>query len=245
MSSEILSALDGRILSLTLNRPAHGNSVSDEMVAELAQRVSGASASADIVILRGAGADFCIGRAPPPSPPLAREPEALERRRFSDVVFECYGAIRNAPVPVVAVVQGRALGFGCAVAAVCDITLAGDAARFQVPEMAHNIMPTMVMSAFVDRLPRKTISYLVYSCAEIDALRARELGIASEVVPAARLEEAVSGLCAAMLRAPRVALLGAKEYLRSAPDMATPGAVEYARNLHATINSSSEIRRKA
>jgi enoyl-CoA hydratase len=102
----------------------------------------------------------------------------------------------------------------------------------------------MVMSALVDRLPRKTISYLVYSCAEIDAARAREMGVASEVVPAARLDDAVAGLCTAMLRAPRVALLGVKEYVRSAPDMATAGAVEYARNLHATINSSSEIRRK-
>ena len=75
-------------------------------------------------------------------------------------------------MPVIGVVQGRALGFGCAIAAVCDITLASDKAQFQVPEMAHNILPTMVMSSFIDRVPRKAFTYLVYSTAVISAERA-------------------------------------------------------------------------
>jgi enoyl-CoA hydratase len=53
-----------------------------------------------------------------------QDPDALERRTFSDVVFNCYGAMRNAKIPIVAAVHGRALGFGCAIAAACDITLA-------------------------------------------------------------------------------------------------------------------------
>ena len=48
-------------------------------------------------------------------------------------------------------------------------------------------------------------------------------------------------LTAAMLKAPRVSLTSAKEYIRTAPDMSTPGAVEYARNLHAVINAAAEI----
>jgi enoyl-CoA hydratase len=46
-----------------------------------------------------------------------------------------------------------------------------------------------------------------------------------------------------MLKAPRISLTSAKEYIRSAPDMPVAGAVEYARNLHATINSAAEIRK--
>jgi enoyl-CoA hydratase len=159
-------------------------------------------------------------------------------------VFNCYGAMRNAKIPIVAAVQGRALGFGCAIAAACDITLASDKAVFQVPEMAHNILPTMVMSSFVDRVPRKAMSYLVYSQAEIGPERALSFGIVSDVVPAAKLDEAVATLCAAILKAPRPAILGVKEYVKTAPDMAVYGAVEFARNLHATVNSSSEMRRK-
>jgi enoyl-CoA hydratase/carnithine racemase len=240
---DILTELDGSILRITLNRPERGNAVSDDMVVELTRIIAGADKTADVAVLRGAGADFCVGRATMGQRP-ATEPDAYERRSFSDVVFDCYGAMRNTRIPVIAVVQGRALGFGCAIAASCDITLAGDQAVFQVPEMAHNILPTMVMSSFVDRVPRKAMSYLVYSQAEIGPERALSFGIVSDVVPAAKLDEAVEKLCAAILKAPRPAIYGVKEYVKTAPDMAVFGAVEFARNLHATINSAGEMRRK-
>jgi enoyl-CoA hydratase len=90
--------------------------------------------------------------------------------------FNLYGAFRNAKVPIIAVVQGRAVGLGCALAALCDITIASDRARFQLPEMSHRIMPTIAMSALVDRVPRKAATYLVYSTQEIDAQKALTLG---------------------------------------------------------------------
>ena len=240
---DILTKQDGQILRITLNQPERGNAVSDQMVAELTSIIEAADKSSSVVVLRGAGSDFCVGRATMGQRP-ATEPDAFERRTFSDVVFNCYGAMRNAKIPIVAVVQGRALGFGCAIAAACDITLASDQAIFQVPEMAHNILPTMVMSSFVDRVPRKATSYLVYSQAEIGPERALSFGIVSDVFPAAKLDQAVETLCAAILKAPRPAIYGVKEYVKTAPDMAVSGAVEFARNLHATINSSGEMRRK-
>ena len=174
-SEELLSSRDGRVATITLNRPDRGNAVSDEMVAELARLVNDAASQADLVLLRGAGADFCVGRAPPPAPPPEREPEALERRRFSDVVFECYAAMRNTPVPVIAVVQGRAFGFGCAVAAACDITLAGESARFHLPEMAHSIMPTMVPKPKIVRYtrPQSGLGIALSTSKAIAALPAR------------------------------------------------------------------------
>ena len=240
---DILTKQDGPILRVTLNQPDRGNAVSDQMVAELTGIIAGAEKASSVVVLRGAGNDFCVGRATMGQRPPT-EPDAYERRSFSDVVFDCYGAMRNAKVPIIAVVHGRALGFGCAIAAACDITLAGDQAVFQVPEMAHNILPTMVMSSFIDRMPRKAMSYLVYSTAAIGPERALSFGIVSEVVPAAKLDDAVETLCAAILKAPRPAILGVKEYVKTAPDMAVFGAVEFARNLHATVNSSHEMRRK-
>lgn len=240
---DILTKQDGQILRITLNQPERGNAVSDQMVVELTRIIEAADKSSSVVVLRGAGSDFCVGRATMGQRP-ATEPDAFERRTFSDVVFNCYGAMRNAKIPIVAVVQGRALGFGCAIAAACDITLASDKAVFQVPEMAHNILPTMVMSSFVDRVPRKATSYLVYSQAEIGPERALSFGIVSDVFPAAKLDQAVETLCAAILKAPRPAIYGVKEYVKSAPDMAVFGAVEFARNLHATVNSSGEMRRK-
>ena len=109
--------------------------------------------------------------------------------------------------------------------------------------MAHQIMPTMVLSSFVDRVPRKAAAYLLYSMFEVSAERALSYGIVSDVVPAAQLDATVDKLTAAMLKAPRISIRSAKEYIRTAPDMPVSGAVEYARNLHAVINSAAEIRK--
>ena len=188
MADEILVKQDGAVLNITINAPDRGNAVTDDMVKTLTRTINEASKTADIVVLRGAGKDFCVGRAgmgARPSP----EPTAYTRRNFSDVVFDAYGAMRNCPIPIIAVVQGGAHGFGCAIAASCDVTIAGDAAKFSVPEMAHQIMPTMVMSSFVDRVPRKAMAYLVYSMFEVSPERALSYGIVSDVVPAAQLAE--------------------------------------------------------
>jgi enoyl-CoA hydratase len=241
MSNEILTARKGPVLEITLNRPQVGNAASDAMAVELATLLLGAGESSEIVVLRAAGEDFCVGRETMGKRPPGAPPEAFELRRRNDVVFNCYGAFRRCDIPVIGVVRGRAFGFGCAIAAVCDITLAADTAKFQVPEMAHNIMPTMVMSALVDRVPRKALTYLVWSTAVVSAARAREAGIVSEVFPAAELDAAVEALCAQIMRAPRPARVGCKDYARAALDMDVTGAVEYARSIHAVINSSSEM----
>jgi len=243
MSNEILVQQDGPILRVTLNRPDAGNGVSDDMAAELAGILDRAADTSQFVVLRGAGSDFCAGRAHNRGGAPEGPPEALALRRRNEVVFNCYGAFRRSPIPIVGVVQGRAVGFGCALAALCDITIASDAAKFQLPEMGHNIMPTMAMSALVDRVPRKALMYLVYSTAVIGAERALSFGLVSEVVPAAELDETVQALCAALVKAPRPATLAVKEYARVALSMDLQGAIDFARNLHATINSSSEMRR--
>jgi enoyl-CoA hydratase len=242
MANEVLVKQDGPILRITLNQPDQGNAVTDDMVRELTRIIGDAGKTSDIVVLRGAGKDFCVGRAGMGARP-AVEPTAYARRNFSDVVFDAYGAMRNCPIPIIAVVQGGAHGFGCAIAAACDITIASDKARFSVPEMAHQIMPTMVMSSFVDRVPRKAMAYMVYSMFEMSPERALSYGIVSDVVPAGKLDAHVEQLVEAMLKAPSISLRSAKEYIRSAPDMPTTGAIEYARNLHATINSAVEIRK--
>ena len=242
MSDEILAQQDGPILRITFNRPDAGNGATDGMATELTRLLNGAAEKSRLVVLRGAGKEFCIGRATMGQQPAVM-PEALVRKRGYDVIFNAYAAIRNCPVPVICAVQGGALGFGCAIAALCDITIASDASTFQIPEMEHYILPTMVLSAMVDRMTRKGLAYMVYSCATVGPARALSHGIVSEVVPAAKLDQAVEDLCRFMLKAPAVATNGVKEYLRHAMTMDVPSAVDLARNLHAVVNSSSEMKR--
>jgi enoyl-CoA hydratase len=89
----------------------------------------------------------------------------------------------------------------------------------------------------------KALQYLVYSTAEITAARALSFGLVSEIVPKGTLDEALATLTAALAKAPQPALLAVKEYAASSRTMAIQGAVDFARNLHATINSSNEMRR--
>jgi enoyl-CoA hydratase len=243
MSKDILTQQDGAIMRVTINRPETGNGMSNDMAVELAGVFEAAAETSQFVVLRGAGKDFCIGRAGMGQQPPT-QPEALELRRSNEPVFHCYGSFRRSPIPIIGVVQGRAIGFGCALAALCDITIAADTARFQFPEMGHNIMPTMAMSALVDRVPRKALMYLIYSAAVVDAQRALSFGIVSDVVPEAQLEAAVQTLCETMIKAPAAATPAVKEYVRNALTMDVPAAIDLARNLHSVINSSSEMRSK-
>jgi enoyl-CoA hydratase len=243
MTNSILDRLDGDILQIALNEPEAGNAMSNDMAAHLAALLEGAAERARFVVLRAAGDDFCIGRSSMGKPRDSR-PEALALRRTNDVVFQCYGAFRRSPVPIIAVVQGQALGFGCALAAAADVTIAADSATFQLPEVGHNIMPTMAMSALLGRVSEKALMYITYSTAMLDAGRALQLGIVSEVVPAASLDEAVDRFCEVLLKAPQPAILAVKEFARSASAMNIDHAIQYARALHATVNSSSEMRRE-
>ena len=149
---------------------------------------------------------------------------------------------RRSPAPIVGVVQGRALGFGCALAALFDITIASATATFQLPEMSHNIMPTMAMSSLIDRLGRKAAMYLTYSTEEIDARTALAYGLVSRVVPDDRLDAQLDLVCAALDKAPMPAVLAVKEYATNAITMSIEQASYFARSLHAAVNTSAGMR---
>lgn len=207
------------------------------MTSELIELIGNAAKTSRLVILGGAGADFCLGRTP-----VDRPSDPLERRRQGEIIFDCYRAIRACEIPVMAVVRGRAYGFGCAVSTACDITLAERTAEFGIPEMGHNVMPANAMSALIARVPIKTISYLAYTTAKISAERAMVAGIVSEIAAAEKLDGLAADIVGTIANLPKAAVNAIKEFVGSAPDMAIDGAIQYARNLHATINSAAEIR---
>src|SRR5262245_12494053 len=239
MAEPVLVEKLGDVTTITLNRPEAGNRQTDATWAEVTKMLDAAAQDSRVILFKGAGNDFCLGREAmgQPGPVL----EAYGVRDRSETIFNLYGAFRNTKVPIIGVVQGRAVGLGCALAALCDITIASDRARFQLPEMSHRIMPTIAMSALVDRVSRKA-AYLVYSTQEIDAHKALTFGLVSNVVPAGELDAAVASLVEHFKKTPLAALLAVKEYARSAFSINTQAANDFARNLHATVNSFSGMR---
>ena len=240
MSDTIIKERAEDITTIILNRPEVGNRQTDTTWAQLTEMLEAAAKESRLILFKGAGDDFCLGREAMTQPTPVLEAYALRER--SETIFNLYGAFRNSKAPIIGVVQGRAVGLGCALAALCDITVASEKARFQLPELGHNIMPTIAMSALIDRVPRKAVTYLVYSTEEIDADKALAFGLVSNVVPASDLEAAVSALVDRLKKVPLAALLAVKEYARSAFGMSNQGANDFARNLHATVNTFSGMR---
>ena len=169
------------MLEATFNRP-EDNGVSDGMARELSAALAVAHETSDMVLLRSIGPDFCTGRLrdPDAGPP---HPEAYSRRPEYDSIFYCYHAIRDAPVPWSLLSKAAAglwhSGRGC-----CDVSFASSNAQFNIPEMTHKVMPTMIMSALYDRMNRNAIMWMTYSAECIDAQQAMMYGIVNRAVDA-------------------------------------------------------------
>ena len=190
MTETIRMARDGAVAAITIDRAAEGNVLTTEMLRALTATIRAAAATdAKVLTLRTTGADFCRGRDPKGGP---ANPSALVMRdQVLQPILDVYAALNEAPQPVVCAVQGAALGFGCAMATACDVTIAADNATFKLPEMTHNLPPTLAISALMPKVPRKAIAYMVYAMPQIDAATALQIGIVSAVVPLARLDAAM------------------------------------------------------
>src|ERR1700716_1048345 len=220
----VTSARDGAVATITLDRPQEGNLLSVEGVRELAAAFRAAGQSdAKVIVLRGNGADFCRGRDPKGGAP---SPTAMKMRA-------------NVCEPILGVVQGMAHGFGAAIAGACDLAIAHEGARFRLPEMERDLPPTLAVSALMPRVPRKALTWMVYSMDELDAQTALQIGIVSRVVPSAQVESEVAKLLATMTARSPEALVAMKDFFRVAPQMEPRGMADYAANLLAGVLSSA------
>jgi enoyl-CoA hydratase/carnithine racemase len=227
------------VLTIALASAHNGNLVDGGMAAAIVAAMKGIDEQTRVVVLRGDGADFCAGRVSPTPPPGAAVPSAEQLRlKVALPALELYDAIKAAPVPTLCAVQGRAHGVGAALAAVCDLVVAAENAEFQVPELDRDIPPTLVMSALADRVPPKTLAWLVLTRRPMTAREALASGLASSVVPAGALDALVGEIASTLAGTSAVALRACKQYLRFAPSMDPQAASAYAGHLAATALSA-------
>ncbi len=235
----VLTDLRDGVLTLTLNDPGTGNLVDAAMSSAIVHAVQTIGGDVKAICLRGAGDDFCAGRRSPTPPKGGAVPSAEELRHLvAEPALALYDAIKFAPVPTLAVVQGRALGVGAALACVCDITLAQAGARFAIPELERDIPPALVMAALHDRVPLKTLAMLVYTREELSAADALAAGLVSCVVPAEDLESTTARWLASFAGNSSVALRACKQYLTHAPSMTASGASAFASHVIGTALSA-------
>jgi methylglutaconyl-CoA hydratase len=195
----VLVSREGGVATLVLNRPEKRNALDRRAIAELRAAITACDLAADVrvVVLRGAGDDFCAGMdlaemlASVEAPPDENERRAME---LGDV----FVALRALPKVTVAVVRGRALAGGCGLASACDLVLAHPAARFGYPEIQRGFVPAMVMTMLRRATGEKVAFDLAATGRVLTADEARGAGLVSRVLPARRFEAEVAGLLTAL-----------------------------------------------
>lgn len=231
-------------VEIILNRPECGNLMTMEMIGQIAATLRNLPEQTRLVILRGAGSDFCKGRdyahAPEESQRRAAQPTAEQiRDRMTTPILEMYGLIKELSVPTLSVAQGVAAGFGCALCCACDIVIAGRSARFGLPELRERgLPPTLAMTALLDRVDYRTLSYLVYSTDFLSAESALSGGLISAVFEDETVEARSKEIINTIASIPIGSLKAVKAYLKVAPSMPPKGRAELGANLFAVAAAS-------
>ncbi|HJQ64831.1 MAG TPA: enoyl-CoA hydratase/isomerase family protein [Gemmatimonadales bacterium] len=182
MSERVLIALDGGVLTGTLNRPEKKNAIDRAMIDGLSALLERAELDADvrIVALRGAGKDFCAGMDLEEL--LASAERTVEENREAALRFGgLFTRMRALPKPVVAVVQGRALAGGCGLATGCDLVVAAASAQFGYPEVQRGFVPALVMNMLRRSVGEKHAFDLAATGRLVAATEAERMGLVSRV----------------------------------------------------------------
>jgi len=188
MYTTLLTDLQDGIMTITINRPDKMNALNKDVISELSQAMDEVMSNADVktVILTGAGEKaFVAGADISEFTSLDAEGGAALAKRGQDGVFN---KIENCPKPVIAAVNGFALGGGCELAMSCHFRIASENAKFGQPEVNLGLIPgyggTQRMTQLIGK--GKTME-LMMTGDMIGAAEAQALGLVNHVVPQAEL----------------------------------------------------------
>jgi enoyl-CoA hydratase/carnithine racemase len=205
-------AADGPVGIVTLNRPDKLNAINKDVRSGIGERLREADddAAISVVVLRAEGRSFCVGYdiagGDPAKAATRHDALAWHTSLTEDVAMEM--TPWDMKKPVIASVQGHALGGGCELAMLCDMTIAADNALFGEPEIRFsNVGPALVMP-FVIGLRRAR--ELLYLGDTIDAKTAHQYGMVNRVVPLADLPAATLKLARRVALISPEALIGTK-----------------------------------
>jgi enoyl-CoA hydratase/carnithine racemase len=180
------------IAVISLNRPEKRNAINAQLSSDLQRHLAAADADdgVSVIVLRGEGKSFCAGHDISRSDPEREKwrRHAIRQHKQLSAGLKLATAIWDLPKPVVASVQGHALGVGCILTMLCDLTIAAENALFGEPEIRFAAPATAMMMPWL--IGAKRARELIYMGDMIDAAEARELGIVNRVVPTEELEQA-------------------------------------------------------
>ncbi|MGH1360225.1 MAG: enoyl-CoA hydratase [Burkholderiaceae bacterium] len=199
----------GGCLTLTMNRPAQFNALSEALIAEMTATLKRISTdeSVRVVVLAAAGKAFCAGHD-------LREMRAQPSLEYYQKLFAACSklmmAIQQMPQPVIARVQGIATAAGCQLVAMCDLAVASDQAKFAVSGVNLGLFCSTPSVGLSRNLSRKDAFEMLVTGDFISADAAREKGLINRVVTADQLDAAIAVLVDSICAKPVAAIAAGK-----------------------------------
>jgi enoyl-CoA hydratase/carnithine racemase len=193
LSKTIIFSKEKGIATITLNRPEVLNALTFKLIDEFIESLQEVKEDEDarVLVVKGAGRAFCAGddlrgmREPEEPPPRSLpEVEADLRRGYVRLIK----AIRSLEKPVIASINGYALGAGFDLALACDFRIASEETRFGAPYVLRGLVGGLCLLPLYIGIPKAT--ELLFTGRIIDAKEAEKLGLVNIVVPADNLEKA-------------------------------------------------------
>ena len=217
----------GPVAVVTMNRPEALNALNDQVLRDLDAVLDQVEENEEILtmVLTGAGRSFVAGADIGQMSQLT----AAQAKDFGVLGNRIFLKLENLTKPTIAAVNGFALGGGCELAMACDIRLASEKAKFGQPEVGLGITPGF---GGTQRLPRivgaSRAMELILTARNINAARALEIGLVSEVYPPEELMDKALELAGAIAANAQVAVRQSKAAIRRGlqTDMATGAAYE-------------------
>jgi len=195
--AHLLVAIDGAVATVTVNRPKVLNALNAAALTELgeAMRALQADAAVRVVILTGAGEKAFVAGADINELSILTPDAGKAHAELGQRVFDL---VEQLGKPVIAAVNGFALGGGCELAMACTVRLAADTAKFGQPEVKLGLTPGFAGTQRLPRLVGKGRAMeLVLGGGTIDAAEAFRIGLVNRVVPAASLSDEARALAQA------------------------------------------------
>jgi enoyl-CoA hydratase len=211
----VLYEVKDHIAILTINRPEALNALNLDVLSELEAALEKAEQDNDVyvLLLTGAGRAFVAGADIAQMKDFVPE----QARAFSEFGNGVFYKLETLTKPVIAAVNGFALGGGCELACACDIRIASDRVKFGQPEVGLGILPgfggTVRLSRIVGAAKAKE---LIFTARTIDAAEAQRIGLVSDVVPADSLMETALALAKAIAANAQIAVRQAKASINNA-----------------------------
>jgi methylglutaconyl-CoA hydratase len=180
--TKVLYQIHEGLAKITLNRPEKRNALDRELISQLKQAINASAGdpACRVVLVAGAGTDFCSG-ADLAGLEKTAHADILDNMNDARQMAELFLAMRNHPRPIIAAVHGRALAGGCGLATACDIILAAESAQFGYPEVNIGFVAGMVMAILRRSISEKAAFELVAGGEIISAGRAHDLGLVHRV----------------------------------------------------------------